>query len=163
MCDRTDEGIERATHALHQRYAVIIREQMSKQGLSVYALANEGVIPKHRRNDFFPRLREGKLSMGEFQRVLLRLNIDPVRAALSLLCDEVSGSYEDPCCETISLVATSLAKHLPGEMATCEGEFSSLRAGLCESIAQRTSATIARHHAQMERRQNGDGFEHAYG
>lgn len=163
MCADDNSEFAQIAESLQQRYAVLIREQMTRQGLSVRGLATEGVIKKHRKNDFFARLREGRLTINEFNRVMARLEIDPVRAAISFLCDRPSGSYEDPCCETVSLVATSLAKHLPGEMESCEGTFETLRAGLCDMIAQKNATTIARHHQRIEGRHNGEGFDHAYG
>ena len=51
-----------------------------------------------------------------------RLEIDPIRAAITVQCFSDPASYEDPCCETSALVAIAMATHLPSELAACEGK-----------------------------------------
>lgn len=144
-------------------YAVLIREQMRRQGLSVKRLGQEGLIRKNHQNGFYARLEAGKISLEEFQKLNERLQIDPIRAALAMVCFENADSYDDPCCRTSAQVAMAMANHLPEEIAACDGEFEGIREQLCVTIARRTSSAIANHHRLIESKLNGDGFAHAYG
>lgn len=104
-------------------YAALIKEQMQLRHTSLRKMADEGVLKRSRRAGFFERLEAGSLTIDEFQRVLVHLEIDPIRAGLVLLCYNSASSYEDPCCETTALVAVALAARLPSELAACEGQF----------------------------------------
>lgn len=163
MCDGTTEGVASRAHSVNQLYAELIKEQMRLQNTSLRKLADEGVIKEGKRKKFFDKIEDGNLSIDEFQRVMLYLKIDPIRAGLVLLCYNSASSYEDPCCETTALVAIALAARLPSELAACEGEFATIRQSLCDTIARKTSSAIAKHHMSLESRQNGGGFDHAYG
>lgn len=154
-------GLEAAT--INKLYAVIIRDEMKQQGVKVTTLVTEGVIKSHRKNHFFERLEAGQLPVSEFQRLLIRLSIDPVRVGLAMLCFKNASSYQDPCCETTALVAVSMASHLSAEIAACDGEFAPIRSSLCDHIAKRNACAIAEHHRLMEKRHNGEGFKHAFG
>lgn len=162
MCEGTVAGVATKAQSINQMYAALIREQMRLQNTSLRKLTDEGVIKESRRKRFFEKVEDGNLTIDEFQRVLLRLKIDPIRAGLVLLCYKSASSYEDPCCETTALVAVALAARLPGELAACEGQFETIRQSLCDTIARKTSSAIARHHISLENRHNGGGFEHAY-
>lgn len=162
MSEGTIAGVATSAQSINRMYAALIREQMRLQNTSLRKLTDEGVIKESRRKKFFEKVEDGNLTIDEFQRVLLRLKIDPIRAGLVLLCYESASSYEDPCCETTALVAVALAARLPSELATCEGQFETIRQSLCDTIARKTSSAIAKHHMSLESRHNGGGFEHAY-
>ena len=162
MCEGTEDGVASRAHSINQLYAALIKEQMRLQNTSLRKLTDEGVIKESRRKKFFDKVEDGNLTIDEFQRVLLHLKIDPIRAGLVLLCYESASSYEDPCCETTALVAVALAARLPSELAACEGQFETIRQSLCDTIARKTSSAIAKHHMSLESRHNGGGFEHAY-
>ena len=148
---------------LQVEYSVLIKEQMRKQGLSVRQLVEDGVIRSSRRHRFFERIAEGSLTIAEFYAVSERLDIDPIRAAITVHCFTGGADYEDPCCETSALVAVAMAAHLPGELAACEGTFETIRNELCNGIARNTSSAIAKYHRKLEDRRNGDDFDFAYG
>ena len=151
------EGSQRAEikscSQLQEEYSVLIRDQMQKRGVSVRKLVNEGVIRRSHRNRFFERIAEGSA----------RLEIDPIRAAITVQCFSDPASYEDPCCETSALVAIAMATPLPGELAACEGTFETIRDELCNGIAKNTSSAIAKYHRKLEDRRNGGDFDFAYG
>ncbi len=162
MCKGTPEVVGVKAHSVNRMYAALIKEQMQLRHTSLRKMADEGVLKRSRRAGFFERLEAGSLTIDEFQRVLVHLEIDPIRAGLVLLCYNSASSYEDPCCETTALVAVALAARLPSELAACEGQFATIRQSLCETIAKKTSTAIAKHHMSLENRHNGGGFEHAY-
>ncbi len=149
---------------LQAEYAVLIRDQMRRQGISVRRLVDEGIIKRSHRNGLYDRIANGSLSTAEFNRINERLDIDPVRAALAVKCFVSPESYEDPCCETSAHVAIALARQLTEEIAACNGTFEPIRETLCRGIAQRTSSAIARHHAALEaRREDPSQFDRAFG
>ena len=161
------EGSQRAEikscTQLQEEYSVLIRDQMQKRGVSVRKLVNEGVIRRSHRNRFFERIAEGSLPIAEFHAVSARLEIDSIRAAITVQCFSDPASYEDPCCETSALVAIAMATHLPSELAACEGTFETIRDELCNGIAKNTSSAIAKYHRKLEDRRNGGDFDFAYG
>ncbi len=163
MSEGSKDDLKGAARRVNKIYAAMIRSQMRKRGASVRTLAQEGVIKNHRRAGFFEKIEGGNLPLDEFQRILIRLEVDPVRAGIVLLCQQNASFYEDPCCETTALLARSLAVHLPSELADCEGEFEPIRESLGDSIAKRNASAIANHHRQIEQRRNGYGFEHPLG
>lgn len=135
---------------LQVEYAILIRDQMRRQGISVRCLVAEGVIRQSHRNGFFRRVEEGSLSYKEVNQIAARLNIDPVRAALTVVCFNDPESYEDPCCETTAELAASMAVELREEMDACDGNFDGLAKGLCKGLAKRTVNEIAKNHARLE-------------
>ena len=157
MCKGTPEVVGVKAHSVNRMYAALIKEQMQLRHTSLRKMADEGVLKRSRRAGFFERLEAGSLTIDEFQRVLVHLEIDPIRAGLVLLCYESAS-----CCETTALVAVALAARLPSELAACEGQFETIRQSLCDTIARKTSSAIAKHHMSLESRHNGGGFEHAY-
>lgn len=162
MCKGTLDGVGTKAHNVNRMYAALIREQMKLRNTSLRKLVDEGVIKKSTRVGFFGKIETGSVTIDEFQRVLVHLEIEPIRAGLVLLCYNSASSYEDPCCETTALVAVALAARLPSELAACDGQFETIRQSLCETIAKKTSTAIAKHHMSLENRHNGGGFEHAY-
>ena len=148
---------------LQREYAVLIRRQMEKRGLSVRKLAERGVIRQSHRNRFFDRIAQGTLPLAEFHAVTSHLEIYPIRAAITVQCFTDATSYEDPCCETSAMVAVAMATHLPEELAACEGNFETIRSELCDGIAKNTSSAIAKYHRKLEERRNGADFDFAYG
>lgn len=149
---------------LQAEYAVLIKDQMLRQGISLRRLVDEGLIKRSHRNGLFERIANGSLSTAEFNRISERLAIDPVRAALAVKCFPSSESYEDPCCETSAHVATALAVQLTEEMAACHGTFEPIRESLCKGIAQRTSIAIVRYHTDLEaRRDDPSHFDRTFG
>lgn len=152
----------KSSEELQRDYANLIRQQMALQGVSVRQLWAEGVIRNNHRHRFFERLAEGSLPISEYHAVNQRLEIDPIRAAITVQCFVSEQAYDDPCCQTSALVAVAMATHLPAELAACDGEFEALRDELCKGIAQKTSNAIAKHHRMIENRRNGGDFEFAY-
>lgn len=151
-------------HQLQAEYAVLIRDQMRRQGISLRRLVEEGVIKRSHRNGLFERIADGSLSTAEFNRINERLAIDPVRAALAVKCFVSPESYDDPCCATSAQVATALALQLTEEMAACDGTFEPIREALCRGLAQRTSSAIMRYHTALEaRRADPTQFDRAFG
>lgn len=146
-----------------QEFAVLIKDQMKRQGVSVRQLHLEGLIRPHHRNDFYARIADGTLSQAEFNQVTDRLGIDPVRAALTVHCFASGGAYDDPCCETSAEVAKAIAAQLPEEIAACEGEFEPIRDALCRGIGKRTSNAIARYHAAVAQRDDAALLDRAFG
>ena len=88
MCEGTEDGVASRAHSVNQLYAALIKEQMRLQNTSLRKLTDEGVIKESRRKKFFDKVEDGNLTIDEFQRVLLHLKIDPIRAGLVLLCYE---------------------------------------------------------------------------
>lgn len=153
----------RGCDQLQEEYAVLIRDQMQRRGVSVRKLVEKGIIRRSHRNRFYARIAEGTLPLAEFHAVTTYLEIDPIRAAITVQCFSDGTCYEDPCCETSALVAVAMATHLPGELAACEGTFETIRNELCNGIAKNTSSAIAKYHRKLEERRNGADFEFAYG
>ena len=150
MCQDSQQAEAKSCTQLQQEYAILIKSQMSKQGVSIRCLVDEGIIKRSHRNRFYDRVAEGSLSYAEINKITERLGIDPVRAAITVQCFEHPESYEDPCCETSAHVATALALHLTEEMAACEGTFEPLRQSLAHGLAKRATNEIARNHARLE-------------
>ena len=111
---------------LQEEYSVLIRDQMQKRGVSVRKLVNEGVVRRSHRNRFFERIAEGSLPIAEFHAVSARLEIDPIRAAITVQCFSDPASYEDPCCETSALVAIAMATHPSRQDAASAKDLASL-------------------------------------
>lgn len=162
MSERSEDAMEQAARDANKLYAAMIKLQMDKQGASARNLAKKGVIKSHRRARFIEKLGAGDVTLAEFQKVLIHLDVDPIRAGIVLQSQQAASFYEDPCCQTTALVASKLAVHLPSELAACEGRFEPLRHSLGDSIAKRYASAIARHHKQIERRRNGDDFDHLW-
>lgn len=150
MCQGSQSSREESWAKLQQVYAALIKAQMEKQGVSVRQLVEERKIKASQRNRFYERVAEGSLPCKELNKVLARLDIDQIRAALTVRCFADPDAYEDPCCETTAYVAEAFAAYLPEEMAACEGEFDGLRKSLCEGLAKRAISAIARNHARVE-------------
>lgn len=150
MCQGSKPAETKSCTQLQHEYAILIKSQMTKQGVSVRCLVDEGIIKRSHRNRFYDRVAEGSLSYAEINKITERLGIDPVRAAITVQCFAHPESYEDPCCETSAHVATALAVHLTEEMAACEGTFEPLRQSLAHGLAKRATNEIARNHARLE-------------
>lgn len=148
---------------INKLYAAIIVSEMQRQGVTTKSLIAEKVIKSHRKCHLKERIESGELTMDEFQRLFVRLKIDPIRAGLTMVCFEDAIKYQDPCCETTAKVAAAMAAHLSSELAACEGEFSTIRKGLCDNIGKKNAEAIAEHHRSIEKRHNGEGFQHAFG
>ena len=146
-----------------QEFAILIRGQMKRQGVSIRQLYLEGLIRPHHRNDFYVRIADGRLTQAEFNQVTDRLGIDPVRAALTFHCFASALAYDDPCCETSAEVAKAIAVQLPEEIAACEGEFEPIREALCRGIGKRTSNAIARYHKAVAQRDDAALLDRAFG
>ena len=163
MCEGSSRVEVRSCNQLQEDYSILIKDQMAKRGVSVRSLVEDGIIRRSHRNRFFERIAEGTLPLAEFHAVTAHLEIDPIRAAITVQCFAGSGAYEDPCCETSALVAVAMATHLPSELAACEGTFETIRDELCNGIAKNPSTAIAKYHRKLEDRRNGGDFEFAYG
>ena len=146
-----------------QEFAVLIQDQMRRQGVSIRQLYVEGLIRQNHRNGFYKRIANGSLSQGEFNQVAERLGIVPVRAALTVHCFASGHAYDDPCCETSAEVAKAIAVQLPEEIAACDGEFKPIRDALCRGIGKRTSNAIARYHAAVAQRDDAALLDRAFG
>ncbi len=163
MCVGQKGDFRESAEELSRKYAGLIRQQMRVQGVSLRTLVGEKVIKSHRRNTFNGKLDVGGLTIYEMQCVLFYLRIDPVQAAITFLCYDATSSYDDASCETVSMLTKSLAKHLKDEVESCDGEFATIRATLCETISRKTSKALLRHHAMVQSRHNGEDFDHVYG
>lgn len=164
MCRGSQPTERKSYNQLQAEYAVLIKDQMHRQSISVRRLVDEGIIKRSHRHGLFDRIADGSLSTAEFNRIYERLAIDPVRAALAVKCFVNPEAYEDPCCATSAHVATALAVTLTEEIAACDGTFEPIRENLCKGIAKRTSTAIVRYHTALEaRRDDPSLFDQTFG
>ncbi|MEM6409954.1 MAG: hypothetical protein AAF683_00295 [Pseudomonadota bacterium] len=150
MCEGSQPAEPKSCAQLQIEYAMLIKEQMRKQGVSVRCLVAEGILKKSHRTGFFKRIEEGSLFQGEITKITKRLNIDPIRAAITVNCFDGAESYEDPSCKTAAALAKTIGVELREEMAAIDGNFEGLHEGQCKGLARRTVNEIARNHERVE-------------
>ena len=139
--------------------ASLVRSRMQAKGVSLRCLVDNKIIKSSHRNHFFERLAEGTLSYAEVNKLTAYLDIDPVRAAITVHCFDDPEVYDDPCCETSADVAVHLAHELTEEIAAIEdGNFQPLRDSLCKGSARKLASAIAKNHVDEQRRQNDFHF-----
>lgn len=149
---------------LQVEMASLVRSQMQAKGISLRCLVENKVIKSSHRNRFFERVSEGSLSYSEMNKLTAYLEIDPVRAAITVHCFDDPDVYDDPCCQTSADVAVQLAHELTEEIAATEGTFEPLRENLCRGSAKKLASAIARNHVEEERRRNDwDFLERSFG
>ncbi|GGN55454.1 hypothetical protein B2G71_19510 [Novosphingobium sp. PC22D] len=134
-------------------YAVIIREAMASQNVSLRELQRRGVVNDRLRRQLFEKIEAGLISVTELQQVYDCLGIDPLRAMVAVQVLNNPQAYFDPCCETIAAYTEELGIALNEQLSAVRGDFKPIRRNLCRSHAQKITEQICAHHARVVERE----------
>lgn len=136
-------------------YPALIRLAMRQKRVNKTAMLKAGVIKRSTWKNFDAKIDEGTISVFEFNKVLVFLDIEPVQAALTLTCLKNVDEYFEPTCEAASLLAKETVISLTEKMAAVEGNFNPMKRTIFKTLADRqVTGLIERNRAINELRNN---------
>jgi len=134
-------------------YPALIRLAMRQKRVNKTTMLKAGVIKRSTWRSFDTKIDEGTISVFEFNKVLMFLDIEPVQAALTLTCLKSVDEYFESTCEAASLLAKETVISLTEKMAAVEGNFYPMKQTVCRTLAERqVTGMIERNRAINELR-----------
>lgn len=139
-------------------YAALIRAAMRHKGINKTALWKAKTIRKCTWASFEERLDSGEILLWELKAMCLYLEIENIRASLTLRCADSADDYFEPTYEAAAEIARLTMTNLAEQMIASEGNFSPIRVSICNNIARMQVSGILEHNNRVNAAQDGQAY-----